>query len=217
VKPMTHEQAIGALAAERYLLEEMTETERDDFEAHYFSCAACADDVRLGAVLREGVRSTPSERSAAAGRVVSVHGAAMGGRCHARRRGRISIARRAPVGQTGIGNPGPVSHHVAPGQPGPGTRTHNRPGDEPDHPRDRCRLSCKRGPVVRHPGPQWTPGGIGARACAIIRKPVIVARACSGGSRAWRVPAVGEGLGEQRACGRVLVQDRGAVGHGAGG
>jgi hypothetical protein len=71
VKPMTHEQAIGALATERYLLEEMTETERDDFEAHYFSCAACADDVRLGAVLREGVRSTPSERSAAAGRVVS--------------------------------------------------------------------------------------------------------------------------------------------------
>jgi hypothetical protein len=54
---MTHEQAVSTFASERYLLEEMTEPERAVFEEHYFSCAACADDVRLGAVMSDGVRA----------------------------------------------------------------------------------------------------------------------------------------------------------------
>jgi hypothetical protein len=54
---MTHEQAVSSFASERYLLEEMTEPERTVFEEHYFSCAVCADDVRLGAVMSDGVRA----------------------------------------------------------------------------------------------------------------------------------------------------------------
>lgn len=54
---MTHQYAQRTLAAERYLLEEMPELERHAFEDHYFSCGDCAEDVRLGAVMREGVKA----------------------------------------------------------------------------------------------------------------------------------------------------------------
>lgn len=67
---MTHQHAVKTLAAERYLLEEMPELERHAFEDHYFGCEDCAEEVRLGAVIREGVkagltgrRSDTSERS----------------------------------------------------------------------------------------------------------------------------------------------------------
>jgi hypothetical protein len=52
---MTHAQAIEKHAAERYLLDEMPELERFAFEAHFFDCADCAEDVRTGALMREGV------------------------------------------------------------------------------------------------------------------------------------------------------------------
>jgi hypothetical protein len=52
---MTHAQAIDTHAAERYLLDEMRELERFAFEAHFFDCAECAEDVRTGALMREGV------------------------------------------------------------------------------------------------------------------------------------------------------------------
>jgi len=52
---MTHGQAIDTHAAERYLLDEMRELERFAFEEHFFDCAACAEDVRTGALMREGV------------------------------------------------------------------------------------------------------------------------------------------------------------------
>jgi hypothetical protein len=54
---MTHEQAVSTFASERYLLDEMTEPERSTFETHYFSCIECADDVRAGALMRDGVRA----------------------------------------------------------------------------------------------------------------------------------------------------------------
>jgi hypothetical protein len=54
---MTHEQAVSTFASERYLLEEMTEPERAVFEEHYFSCADCAEDVRLGALMSDGTRA----------------------------------------------------------------------------------------------------------------------------------------------------------------
>jgi hypothetical protein len=53
---MTHQQAIDGMASERYLLEEMSEVERFEFEAHYFDCAECAEDVRLGDMVREEAR-----------------------------------------------------------------------------------------------------------------------------------------------------------------
>lgn len=65
---MTHEEATATLATERYLLDEMTESERDSFEAHFFACAECADDVRLGALMREGTRAGFLAGTPAAGR-----------------------------------------------------------------------------------------------------------------------------------------------------
>src|SRR5689334_5985411 len=53
---MQHEEAVETLASERYLLGEMNDAERDSFEEHFFSCAVCAEDVRAGATLRDGVR-----------------------------------------------------------------------------------------------------------------------------------------------------------------
>jgi hypothetical protein len=54
---MTHQQAASTFASERYLLDEMIEPERATFEEHYFSCAECAEDLRLGALMREGTRA----------------------------------------------------------------------------------------------------------------------------------------------------------------
>jgi hypothetical protein len=54
---MTHEQAVEKQAAERYLLDEMPELERFAFEEHLFACPICAEDVRSGAVMQEGVKA----------------------------------------------------------------------------------------------------------------------------------------------------------------
>jgi hypothetical protein len=53
---MTHQEALDARASERYLLDEMTEIERFDFEAHYFDCLDCAEDVRRGDMIRQEAR-----------------------------------------------------------------------------------------------------------------------------------------------------------------
>ncbi len=60
---MQHHDAIASLASERYLLDEMPEDERFEFEEHYFSCPVCAEDVRLGTTLRETVRETATARA----------------------------------------------------------------------------------------------------------------------------------------------------------
>ena len=65
---MTHQHAVESMAAERYLLDEMTEVEKHDFEDHFFDCGNCAEDVRLGEQMRQEVRrasrhSTPAKRS----------------------------------------------------------------------------------------------------------------------------------------------------------
>jgi hypothetical protein len=54
---MDHIEAVKTLAVERYLLEEMTQDEREAFEEHFFSCAECAEDARHASALRDGVRS----------------------------------------------------------------------------------------------------------------------------------------------------------------
>src|SRR6266852_1735582 len=70
---MNHLQAVNTSAPERYLLEEMSELERHAFEDHYFSCADCAEDVRLGALMREGAKAGFID-AAKAGSVVSLAG-----------------------------------------------------------------------------------------------------------------------------------------------
>ena len=42
---MDHDLAIKNNAAERYLLGELTEVEIEEYEEHFFSCAACAHEV----------------------------------------------------------------------------------------------------------------------------------------------------------------------------
>jgi anti-sigma factor RsiW len=66
---MTHEQAVEKHAAERYLLDEMPELERFAFEEHLFDCAICAEDVRAGAIMQEGVKAglLPQDRGQEAG------------------------------------------------------------------------------------------------------------------------------------------------------
>lgn len=54
---MTHTEAVNSLASERYLLDEMSEPEREAFEAHYFECVECADDVTMGARMRDGAKA----------------------------------------------------------------------------------------------------------------------------------------------------------------
>ncbi len=46
---MDHSEAIEQMAAERYLLDEMTPEARDAFEEHAFDCPECALDLRAGA------------------------------------------------------------------------------------------------------------------------------------------------------------------------
>lgn len=54
---MTHTDAVNSLAVERYLLSEMSDAERDVFEAHFFECRECAEEVRAGALMREGAKA----------------------------------------------------------------------------------------------------------------------------------------------------------------
>jgi hypothetical protein len=46
---MDHSEAVNAMMAERYLLDELSPDERDAFEEHFFDCTECAVDVRAGA------------------------------------------------------------------------------------------------------------------------------------------------------------------------
>jgi hypothetical protein len=46
---MNHHDAVERLAAEKYLLNEMSPAEREEFEEHYFGCRECAAEVRATA------------------------------------------------------------------------------------------------------------------------------------------------------------------------
>ncbi|HEY1753792.1 MAG TPA: zf-HC2 domain-containing protein [Bryobacteraceae bacterium] len=53
---MEHERAAQNLAVECYLLGEMTPEEQQAFEAHYFDCPVCADDLRAASQFIEEAR-----------------------------------------------------------------------------------------------------------------------------------------------------------------
>ena len=53
---MDHSEAVRLMATERYLLNEFTPAQKEEFEEHFFGCQECALDVRMGAAPR---RSTP--------------------------------------------------------------------------------------------------------------------------------------------------------------
>ena len=54
---MTHTKAVESMAPERYLLGEMTDAERLEFEDHFFQCAECAEEMRLSARMADGARA----------------------------------------------------------------------------------------------------------------------------------------------------------------
>ena len=51
-----HQEAIRTLAAERYMLGEMTDAERETFEEHYFNCRFCVEDVKTIDLMSRAVR-----------------------------------------------------------------------------------------------------------------------------------------------------------------
>lgn len=64
---MDHSEAIRLMAAEKYLLGELKDEARDQFEEHFFECQECAQDVRAGTafvehskvVLADSAKSVP--------------------------------------------------------------------------------------------------------------------------------------------------------------
>ena len=57
---MDHGEALQMMAAERYLLDELTPEERDAFELHLFGCQECALDLRAGAAFINEAKSVLS-------------------------------------------------------------------------------------------------------------------------------------------------------------
>lgn len=53
---MNHSEALQQMAAERYLLDELTPDAREAFEEHLFDCAECALDLRAGAAFIEAAK-----------------------------------------------------------------------------------------------------------------------------------------------------------------
>jgi len=58
---MDHQIAVRQKAVERYLLNELSDKDREDFEEHYFTCHVCAEDVRLGAAFVANARAVLRE------------------------------------------------------------------------------------------------------------------------------------------------------------
>lgn len=57
-----HQQAIRTLAAERYMLGQMTDAERETFEEHYFNCRFCVEDVKGIDLMSRAVRQQPKQQ-----------------------------------------------------------------------------------------------------------------------------------------------------------
>jgi Putative zinc-finger len=57
---MNHQLAVNTKATERYLLGELDDDSRSAFEEHYFSCRACADDVRTAAQFVDNAKAVMS-------------------------------------------------------------------------------------------------------------------------------------------------------------
>jgi len=54
---MDHSEALQQMAAERYLMNELTPGAREAFEAHFFDCSECALDLRAGAAFVEETKA----------------------------------------------------------------------------------------------------------------------------------------------------------------
>jgi len=62
---MDHSESIRLMAAEKYLLDELTPESREQFEEHFFDCQECALEVRAGAAFVEHSKVVLAEPVAA--------------------------------------------------------------------------------------------------------------------------------------------------------
>ncbi len=60
---MDHEYVTENRSVERYLLGELSDHDRDEFEEHYFSCPECAEAVRNGAYFADNAHSVAKEKT----------------------------------------------------------------------------------------------------------------------------------------------------------
>src|SRR5258708_4953787 len=60
---MDHEQSIDSRAVESYLVGKLSPAEREEFEQHYFECAECAEEVRLGFQFSQNLKSVFHEEA----------------------------------------------------------------------------------------------------------------------------------------------------------
>jgi hypothetical protein len=61
---MDHNEAIQQIMVEKYLLDELSPESREEFEAHFFECRECAEDLRAGAVLIENFKLALAQETA---------------------------------------------------------------------------------------------------------------------------------------------------------
>jgi hypothetical protein len=69
---MDHSQASRLMASEKYLLDELSPTEMEEFEEHLFGCHDCATDVRAGSVFLEQGKVALASSPAQTGRIAEV-------------------------------------------------------------------------------------------------------------------------------------------------
>src|SRR5215471_11591498 len=62
---MDHTEAIRLTAAERYLLDELSPEQRDQFEEHFFDCTECALDLRAASTFIEQSKKILAEEQQA--------------------------------------------------------------------------------------------------------------------------------------------------------
>ena len=60
---MDHSEAITLKAAERYALGDLSVSEVEEFERHFFDCPQCSEELRLLSVLQENARAVFIEQS----------------------------------------------------------------------------------------------------------------------------------------------------------
>src|SRR5207302_1121439 len=62
--PMDHNQAIQLQAAVKYVLGELSQAQRDEYEEHYFDCAECAVDIQALATFADTTREVLRQEKA---------------------------------------------------------------------------------------------------------------------------------------------------------
>lgn len=59
---MDHSEAMQMKAAERYVLGDLSVSEVEDFERHFFDCPQCSEELRMFSVLQENARAVFAEQ-----------------------------------------------------------------------------------------------------------------------------------------------------------